>query len=171
MAAEDEMAALHFDLVRSIGDTSARNPLTDPSREMIRLGLPETVTDDAKATQLNAYRARGLFDPVAYEHPSVRSELEGLASLIGSLRDRGAEVVVALLPESSDLRSSVPPIALDRFYQAVAPALPARADDIVNLRDLLDDDGFADISHPNSKGRRQLSERLAVLIEARLRNR
>jgi hypothetical protein len=168
MAAEDEFATMHFALVRAIGDASARNPLTDPWREMIRLGLPESVTDQARATQLAAYEGRGLFDPSAYEHPSVTAELEGLGLLIDSLRERGSEVVVVLLPESTALRDRIPAIAVDRFREAIATRLPRQDDDIVDLRAFLDDDGFADISHPNSVGRLRLSDRLSELIRDRM---
>ena len=168
MAVEDEFATMHFELVRAIGDATVRSPLTDPWREMILLGLPESMTDRARATQLAAYKARGLFDPASYDHPSVALELEGLGSLIDALRGRGTDVVVALLPESSDLRPTIPEVAVDRFRESIAPRLARGVDDIIDLRDFLDDDGFADISHPNTAGRTRLSQRLAELIKSRL---
>lgn len=168
MAVEDEFAAVHFELVRAMGESSSRNPLTDPWREMIRLGLPDSVTEDARSTQLAAYDARGLFDPLSYQHPSVTAELDGLGLLIDALRDRGTNVVITLLPESSELRKRVPVVAIDLFRESISPRLDRGGDDIIDLRDFLDDDSFADISHPNAVGRIRLSDRLGQLIKDRI---
>ncbi len=80
------------------------NPTTDPWREMIHLEAPERATEATFREQLASYENRKLFDPVTYDSPVARQQLDSLIRLIGQLQARGARVVVVVMPEHSELR-------------------------------------------------------------------
>jgi hypothetical protein len=139
------------------------NPTTDPWREMIHLEAPERATAATFHDQLVSYGNRKLFDPATYDLPIARQQLGTLTQLIGELQARGATVVVMLMPEYSELRQRVPPIALERL-RASLRQLGNNTPAVVNFRDALSDDDFSDISHVNVSGRADFSRLMAAKI-------
>lgn len=69
---------------------------------MIHLEAPEHTTEATFREQLASYENRKLFDPVTYDSPVARQQLDSLIRLIGQLQARGARVVVVVMPEHSD---------------------------------------------------------------------
>ncbi|MGD0464562.1 MAG: hypothetical protein ABSB74_18910 [Tepidisphaeraceae bacterium] len=140
------------------------NPTTDPWREMIHLEAPERASAATFREQVVSYENRRLFDPATYDSPVARQQRDSLIRLIGALQSRGARVVVVVMPEHSELRRRVPPIAMERLLASLREGLGGNAPPVVNFRDALDDDGFSDISHLNVNGRAAFSRLLASRI-------
>jgi hypothetical protein len=149
-------------IVRAMG-ARMENPTTDPWREMIHLEAPERATAATFREQMVSYGNRKLFDPATYDLPVARQQLDSLNQLIVELQARGARVVVVVMPEYSELRKRVPPIALERLLASLKQ-LGNNAPAVVNFRDALSDDDFSDISHANLSGRADFSRLLAAKI-------
>jgi hypothetical protein len=140
------------------------NPTTDPWREMVHLEAPDRASAATFREQLASYQNRQLFDPATYQSPVARQQLEILTQLIGELQARGAKVIVVLMPEYSELRGRVPSIALERLLASLLEKFGASAPPVLNFRDALSDDDFADISHVNAAGREDFSRLLAAKL-------
>jgi hypothetical protein len=149
-------------IVHAMG-TRMENPTTDPWREMIHLEAPERATAATFHEQMVSYGNRKLFDAATYDLPVARQQLDSLIQLIVELQARGATVVVVLMPEYSELRLRVPPIALERLLASLQQ-LGNNAPAVVNFRDALSDDDFSDISHVNVNGRADFSRLMAARI-------
>jgi hypothetical protein len=161
---ESESALLNakVKIVHAMG-ARMENPTTDPWREMIHLEAPEHATPGTLHDQLVSYGNRKLFDPATYDLPVARQQLDSLIQLIGELQSRGATVVVVIMPEYSELRERMPPIAMERLLASLHQ-LSNNAPAVVNFRDALGDEDFSDISHVNTAGRTDFSRLLAAKI-------
>lgn len=157
-------------MLRLLGaDTASQlNPLTDPWREMIRLDVPEHASDTALRNGIAAYQARALYEPTSYERGRIRQQTESLNELISKLRARGAQVIVALMPEHSLLRARLPPEAMRALRAALNEAFGADSPPLLDLRDAVPDSGFTDISHVNAEGRLIISRLLAARVNQAL---
>jgi hypothetical protein len=104
------------------------------------------------------------------QFPAENGQLQVFESMVEQFRARGSDVVCVLMPESSQLRQIVPPIAQTRFAQAVArvstPENPLR---VIDLREAMPDDVYFDYTHLNPDGRvrfcTSFGGRLPPLIE------
>jgi hypothetical protein len=162
----DSEAVLLSAKVKIVHAMGARmvNPTTDPWREMVHLEAPERASAATFREQLASYQNRQLFDLATYDSPVAHQQLDILTQLIVQLQARGAKVVIVLMPEYSELRGRVPPIALERLLSSLQEKLGTNAPLVVNFRDALSDDDFADISHVNASGREDFSRLLAARI-------
>ena len=140
---------------------SQLNPLTDPWREMIRLEVPEHASDTALRNGIAAYEARALYEPASYERGRIQQQTEALNELISKLRARGTQVIVALMPEHSLLRARLPAEAMRALHAGLDNAFGADIPPLLDLRDVVPDSGFTDISHVNAEGRKIVSQLIA----------
>jgi hypothetical protein len=143
---------------------AARNPLTDPWREMIRLDLPEHPSAAALRDGMAAYESRRLFDPNSYAADRVAEQRQALIQFIRSLRARGATVVITLMPEYSLFRERLPKESVEALRNGLQEAFGADAPVIVDLRDAIPDSGFTNLAHVNQQGRAMVSKLLAVEV-------
>lgn len=97
----------------------------------------------------------GFFDPGSYSESNA--ELRTLIELAERFRQRGAQVVIVLMPEHSELRGRVPAVSLQILNQSIEKSSPPGAVPIVDLRAAIEDSGFADVTHLSGSGSRQFS--------------
>jgi len=145
--------------------TVTRNPLTDPWREMMRMGIPETPLPVTLRREVESFEASGLYAAASYETSRVRPQLEALTTLIRNLRSRGAIVLVALMPEHSLHRSRLPEQAHEALMRGLREAFDAAAPPVLDLRSSVPDEGMADIVHVNGRGRDLINAALAMQID------
>lgn len=141
---------------RDAGD----NPLESPWREMLRMEVPEHPSATALRIGLEAYKARGAYDPASFASAKVQAQLEALNSIVRGLRSRGSVVLVAVMPERSELRARIPPDGMAAIRRGLQEGFGADAPPLLDLRDAVPDDGFTDLTHVNSQGRRIVSRLL-----------
>ncbi len=91
-------------------------------------------------------------------------QINALVKLISDLQARGTKVVLVMMPEHSYLRGRLPAIAMEHLQESLASDLGANDPPLVDCRDALPDDDFADISHVNTDGRSDFSKLLAGKI-------
>lgn len=139
------------------GTWAAFVPASDPWHPVVEKPI-ERAAPLAEIQQLIQTNARlGRFEPDRYRLDSPQA-LE-LGALLRRLRALSPRVIVALLPEHSLYRSNLPEraerVLLDTLHAAGQPQA-----DILDLRDSMRDEWFADSYHLTMTGRRALSERL-----------
>ncbi len=137
--------------------------LTDPWREMIRLGLSQTVTEAGQERKVEQYGRRRYYDPTAYL--DSQQQADTLVELIHRFAARQARVLVVLMPEHSALRSRVPPEGIDTLFTVLGGVADGESLRVVDFREGVADTGFADISHMNGKGRSEFNPLLAQVID------
>ena len=143
-------------------DVHSDETLGDPWNEMVRLGLPENVSEGELVGKIAQYGRRGYYDPVTYANS--QDQVETLVSLIRQFRSRHSRVLVALMPEHSALREQVPVEGFNMLTEALTRAHDGGALPLLDFRDAVSDDGFMDISHMNGEGRTRFSPVLAQAI-------
>lgn len=139
----------------------------DPWREMIKLDNPLHASQATLNQQLNSYESRGYFRDSAYEH--LEPELAALKQMIDHFRgrDRGGQrcaVVLVLMPEHSQLAQRIPPAGVDALTHWLHATYGHDAPPVLNLRQVMPDDAFTDVSHLNRPG----SEAFSRLLGAEL---
>jgi len=138
----------------------------DPWREIIRMGLIQTSTDEGWEAKIRQYGLRGYYDPKAYIRS--RQQAASLIKLITEFMARDADIMIVLMPEHSKLRQRIPPEAMDALLDPLHEAFGDRLPSLIQLRDSIPDSGFADISHLNEAGRVRFSPLLAAAIRQNL---
>ena len=151
-----------FSLVRAFELDLSRDRV-DPWGEMPKLNYPETSTKAFMDWSLNRYRLRGYYDVEAYLQS--KAQAGALKELVAGFQDNGAEVVIALMPEHSALRAQVPDAGLTALLQPLNEAFGEQGPAVVDLRASIDDAGFMDIAHLNSRGRDRFSSLLGEIVE------
>ncbi|MFG0250569.1 MAG: hypothetical protein ACF8OB_16915 [Phycisphaeraceae bacterium JB051] len=143
---------------------SGANEVTSPWREMIRIDGPEKASEATYIAQIKSYANRGLFEAQSYQPDWITAEHDALNTIIKQSQERGAKVVIMLMPEHSRLRASVPEVAMQRLKSDLGQTFGDDAPQIVDMRDALEDDKFSDISHTNSAGRMRYSRLIAPML-------
>jgi hypothetical protein len=144
---------------------SGASEVTSPWREMIRIDGPEKASQATYDSQIQSYASRGLFDEASYQPDWITAEHQALNEIIKQSHERGAKVVIMLMPEFSKLRASVPAVAMERLKADLQDHFGDHAPQIVDMRNSLSDDLFSDISHTNSNGRMAYSKLIAPMLE------
>lgn len=159
----DRMQAGREALSRRLGfgTWAAFVPAERPWQPPIEKPIERAAAPAELAERLQQHARLGRFAAAGYpsDGPQVR-ELEGLLARVGRLSRR---VVVVLLPEHSEFRRSIPTQAARLLVGTVQRSAPA-ATQLLDLRDALPDDQFADTYHLTMDGRRALSALLAERV-------
>ncbi len=152
-------------------------PSPDPWRMPGREDLPGRAPERRLAGQMQTWRARGWFDPETYTTEGAQAA--ALRRVVSGLRERGARVLVVLMPESSALRALVPPEAARTIALVLGGSGgtdPVHGDPVslVDLRDSMGDEWFSDHTHLNPEGRKVFSalfaEKMRVVLGDRYRD-
>jgi hypothetical protein len=166
-AFEDALSAINRNLIRKLGGSKdlRRDPKQDPWREMIRLELAEHVDDWNRNQQMESYRRLGRFAEETYQDPSVDNQLNPLKTLIRDFQQKGAEVVIVLMPEISQLRKNIPDAAVTCLRTTLDQEFGTDGVRLIDFRDALDDELFADITHVNTGGRESFTRILSKVVQ------
>jgi hypothetical protein len=133
-----------------------------PWRDMLKTIQKDHFSEATLREEEQFFEGLGTFDPRAYARG--RRAAAALIDLVRRFRDRGAAVVLVLMPESSRLRRRMPPEASRALEAALGRAFPGSMPPILDLRDAVEDAGFVDLAHLNHAGCLRCSRRLAEAI-------
>ena len=117
---------------------------------------------------VESFEARGAYDANSYLRERISEQVQALNSVISKLRERGSVVLVAVMPEHSALRSRIPEDGVKALQLALHEAFGTNAPPLIDLRGIVPDSGFTDVTHVNDEGRKIVSEALAAKITAAL---
>lgn len=171
MAINDGLTRFNEFMVFHIGSSKStiRVSNSDPWREMLRLELAEHVDDWNRNKQISTYRKLGRFDPDTYVQPIAEDQIQLLLRLIADFSQMNVGVLIVLMPEISDLRQLIPDISIQRIQSSIDQKFGEGSIQVVNLRDVIDDDAFADIVHVNQSGRNKFTKKLAEIVSNHFR--
>lgn len=139
---------------------------TDPWREIVRMSLSQTVTEQQWQSNLRRYGERGYYNSDAYQSSTKQSAT--LVSLIKEMQAKRMDIMIVLMPEHSILRVNIPTTAMHTLTAPLRHTFGKQSPAIVDMRDDVPDTGFTDISHMNREGRRLFSSLLANVITEHL---
>ena len=144
-------------------DVRIEDALPDPWREMMKIGLPETVSRMALDEKIRQYGERSYYDPAAYLNSE--KQITTLIKLVKEFRERRGKIMIVLMPEYSALKERVPREGLELLRAGLDRGFGESTLAVFNLRATIDDGEFVDISHLNTRGRTTFSRLLAEMIE------
>jgi hypothetical protein len=125
--------------------TSVFRPTPNPWAPNGDVPWLERADDALLALQMKQMTARGDFDPHLY---SAREEAsESLVKVVRMARSKGAEVVVLVMPERSNVRARMPASAMETLTELSENAFGTDAVRVISLRDSVADDEFCDQQH------------------------
>ena len=143
-----------------------RDAANNPFREMIKAGWPDHFSAGTLKDEESFLEGLGAFDPAAYQQ--AKDSPDKLAALVNAFEQRGARVVLLLMPDHPVLQRRIPEsarVALDRALAQMSSP-PA----ILDFRTLVaDPDGFVDLAHLNAKGREIMSVAVGRALHESLR--
>jgi hypothetical protein len=153
----DLRLALHRKL--GSGALGLFRPKINPWRAEERDELPARHEERIKR-QKNNWRAFGWFDAATYtttsRHADAFRELIAGCDALGPKR-----IVIIQMPITSDLRGWLPPEADTAMQQLIDEVSVGRSIRVLDLRDAMPDDAFADYAHLNPAGREVFTAILA----------
>lgn len=124
---------------------------------------PPPRQDDLLKQQYESWLAFGWFDPDTYG--TTNQHADAFRELIADSDKLGAtQIVIVLMPTTSDLRGWLPPQAHQRMAELIDEVSVGRTIAVIDLRDAMPDDAFVDYAHLTPDGR----ERFSALLAARL---
>lgn len=144
------------------GTWAAFVPSPDPwhppvEKPIVRKGTAAEVTKG-----LERHASLGRLEAKSYRRDSPRAT--ELAALLGRLRALSRRVVVVLLPEHSVFRAAMPDEAA-RVLSDTLESADGAAPELIDLRDSVRDEWFADTYHLTMDGRRALSALLSQELQ------
>lgn len=135
----------------------------DPWRVPERIGYTVHQTKAQVQAQMLYLAGLGWFDPQRYAHEQD-AQSAALRQLIAGLRDRGAEVIVALMPESSAFRTRLPSEPKQYLLAYLRREFGHSAPPVFDFQNTIADDMFSDLLHMNDGGRAAFTIQLARAI-------
>lgn len=137
--------------------------LFEPADEPWRMSEREQAVAD-KAAQLAHWQRFGWFDPATYQGDNAQTD--AFRSLMSGLEAMGTpEVVIVLMPMSSELRDVLPGEADQRMRSLIDEVGAGRSVRVVDMRDAMPDDAFFDYVHLTPAGREAFTQKLAEALK------
>jgi hypothetical protein len=159
--ANTNLFELRLSLHRALdsGAVGLFHPGGRPWRASVREELP-TRHEKRRMRQRAGWSDFGWFDPQTYD--TTNRHADAFRKLIAGCDRLGAQrIVIVLMPVTSDLRSWLPPEATQRMRELIDEVSVGRPVRVIDLRDAMPDDAFADYAHLNPAGREVFSRLLA----------
>lgn len=158
MALFEARLAMHKTL--GSGAVSLFTPAERPWRASSRDDLPPRRPNAFLRRQVNGWRDFGWYDPASYD--TANRHADAFRKLIDGCDALGPKrIVIVLMPVTSDLRSWLPPEAMQAMRRLIDEVSGGRPIVVLDLRDAMPDDAFADYAHLNPGGREVFSGILA----------
>jgi hypothetical protein len=145
-----------------IGDEAAEGSAANANRRVTAREIREGPMRNGLFGDL---KDKGWYDVSSYS--SQGRAADDLIAIIRRARAHGAEVMIMLVPERSNLRPRIPPAALRCFHETLDRGFRADAPPILDLRDAIADDQFHDDLHLRQSGRRQATLKLVQALSER----
>jgi hypothetical protein len=160
MALFDLRLSMHASL--DLGAVGLFHPSAEPWQAIERKELPLWQEDRLKQ-QYENWQAFGWFNPDTYS--TTNPHADAFRKLIADTDKLGApQVVIVLMPVTSDLRGWLPPQAHQRMTELIDEVSVGRTIRVIDLRDAMPDDAFADYAHLSPVGREAFSSLLAMRL-------
>jgi hypothetical protein len=122
---------------------------TNPYREMIKSGWPEHFSTGTLKEEEAFLEGLGAFDATAYQKATTSPTQ--LAGLVNDFEQRGAHVVLLLMPDHPVVQRRIPVDARAALDRVLAQAREAPS--VLDFRNLIEDpEGFVDLVHLNTRG-------------------
>jgi hypothetical protein len=135
-----------------------------PWREMIKSIFADHFSEATLKEEEQFFADLGVFDRETYiNSPKAPATL---VHVVRDFRERGAVVVIVLMPENSRLRKRMPAGILDAVTTPLQQAFGTDMPPLLDLRDSVEDEGFVDLTHLNQTG----AARCGRLIGAKIRD-
>lgn len=157
---------LRLALHRGLGSGAAGlfRPKNNPWSTEERGELPTRHAERIRR-QKNNWRAFGWFDAATYSTTSRHAD--AFRALIAGCDALGPQrIVIIQMPVTSDLRGWLPPEADAAMQRLIGEVSAGRSVTVLDLRDAMPDDQFADYAHLNPTGRAAFSTILAERLNA-----
>ena len=136
--------------------TPADEPWVSPDRDE----LPDRRPDAFLQRQVNGWRDFGWYDPDSYT--TTNRHADAFRSVVAGCDALGPDqIIIVLMPVSPDLRGWLPPEAQSIMRELIDEVSVGRPIHVIDLRDAMPDDAFADYAHLNPAGREAFSTLLA----------
>ena len=135
-----------------------------PWRPMMRLMGAEHYPNSVLRAGVASAGAIGVYDRKAYDRARIAPAL--VASLIRAFERSGTRVTIVFTPEHSWLRDREPRGVVDHLAKRLRESTKSRNLAVLDLRALVPDRGFVDLSHLNREGSRKFTRILARIIVA-----
>jgi hypothetical protein len=142
---------------------SAADP--DPWQPMRPTYYTEARDPSFIPTQLDRWESFGWFDRDSYTNPTNKNP-QTLLNLLANCHDRGTQVIIVMMPESSVFRERLPPEARELLLKTIRESEYAANVTTWDLQNSMDDGLFRDTIHLGLEGREKLSRKLAELIDS-----
>lgn len=152
--------------MRAMGEP-IRSDGVEPWGELWHADWPERATQATIDGMLAGYGQRGCYLAERYLEPSGLEQAASLRTLIRRIADRGSDVLIFMVPESSELRSRIPPEGIQAIKDAIPTDTASRVE-LLDHRDTLEDWEFVEVSHANRYGKLRFSEIMAAEIRRML---
>lgn len=163
LAFERMLLQMRFGLFSVLGVDIATQDARDPWRPMMRIMGAERYPDSALEEGLAWAGSLQAFERATYAQSTEGPRV--LARIIDDFRARGADVLVVYTPEHPRLGQRLPPDAVDLLNAKIANVRPLdRRCFILDLRAAVDEAGFVDLVHLNTRGSQIFSSRMAAEI-------
>jgi hypothetical protein len=133
-----------------------------PWRDMLKSDWPDHFSAATLVEEEKFFRDLGVFQISTYTNSSKATS--ALIDICGRFRERGARVVIVLMPEHSTLSGQIPTEALQLFETRLNNASPDGAPPILDFRQSLDDSQFVDLVHLNKGGSARFSRTLGERV-------
>ncbi len=130
----------------------------DPWRGMTK-NYFEPIPKEFLAERVEEYGQRGYFDAAGYEN--AHEQRDFLRRLVQASRDRGAEVLIVLMPLHPVLYDRIPAAATQSVFTTLQQAFGDDAPPILDYQPMLGAGEFYDVSHLTGAGRAAFTSRLA----------
>ncbi len=141
------------------GAVGLHKPRARPWRVSARDELPDRHEERLKVQRKN-WRKFGWFESSTYHTDGPQAD--AFRSLIAGCNGLGTpEIVIVLLPITSDLRGWLPVEAGQQMVSLIDEVSIGRSVRVIDLREAMPDDAFADYAHLNPSGREVFSRLLA----------
>jgi hypothetical protein len=131
-----------------------------PWRAMTREMGKEHYSEATMREELQMFESGGGFVLQRYTGSTEAAAI--LVQMINQFRERGAIVIVVIMPEHSWLRERMPENIAQAVRTLLKQAFHHETPEVIDLRDAIGDDDFVDIFHANTKGSIRVSRLLAA---------
>jgi hypothetical protein len=139
-------------------DIDPRYGAQDPWRGMTK-NYFEPIPEEFLAVRVEEYGKRGYFDVAEYE--DSHEQRDSLRRLVAASRDRGAEVLIVLMPIHPVLYDRIPAAATQSVFTTLQQAFGDDAPRVLDYQQSLGAGEFYDVSHLTGAGRAALTSLLA----------
>jgi hypothetical protein len=166
LAADAALLESRDRLFRRWGVVVSQSTRRSAWREMIKADWPDHFSAATLRDEEAFFEGSGVFESKSYT--AAVSAPAVLVDMVHRFRDRGAVVVVLLMPHHSTMQRRIPAEAIDAVNGPLRAAFGKDAPVVLDFQNSVPDSGFVDLSHLNAEGRSEFSRLFAQSLKGHL---